>query len=287
MGVHSCALSALGPTHSEVLEDCTTSPIMLKLVISLCLVCVALGQYRQQNQAATAKITKFSLSNDGSGRFGAAYAQNDGTVYKEETGPNGERKGQYSYVDQSGKTITVRYTAGKDGFRVQGDHVPSGGLTAAAYSPQQSQQYRPQQQQYQPQQQAHRFAQQTASSHDYDYFDGPLPNGRGNNAGYNSAPAQRTYAPAPQQAASNANPFINPYDSTHNDFRYNQNAGTYGGGSSSGPAYRTGAGVPPCADCAGVNPFINPYDNSHRNPQAYGVGASSSSSNKNKFNFNF
>ena len=30
---------------------------------------------------------------------------------------SGERIGQYSYIDQDGQTITVRYSAGKDGFR--------------------------------------------------------------------------------------------------------------------------------------------------------------------------
>lgn len=37
---------------------------------------------------------------------------------------NGNVQGQYSYVDPNGKTITVKYTAGKDGFQVQGDHLP-------------------------------------------------------------------------------------------------------------------------------------------------------------------
>ena len=69
-------------------------------------------------------------------RFGAAYAQEDGTVYREETSADGERVGQYSYIDNDGKTITVRYTAGRDGFRIlEGDHVPTGanGLNSAAY----------------------------------------------------------------------------------------------------------------------------------------------------------
>ena len=48
-------------------------------------------------------------------------------MYREETTADGERVGQYSYIDQAGKTITVRYTAGKDGFRIlEGDHVPTG-----------------------------------------------------------------------------------------------------------------------------------------------------------------
>ena len=36
--------------------------------------------------------------------------------------------GQYSYVGDDGKTYTVRYSAGRDGFRIlSGDHIPSGG----------------------------------------------------------------------------------------------------------------------------------------------------------------
>ena len=38
-------------------------------------------------------------------------------MFREETGPGGERVGQYSYIDQAGKTITVKYSAGKDGFK--------------------------------------------------------------------------------------------------------------------------------------------------------------------------
>ena len=51
---------------------------------------------------------------------------------------DGERIGQYSYIDNDGKTITVKYTAGKDGFRIlEGDHVPRGatGLESAAFDP--------------------------------------------------------------------------------------------------------------------------------------------------------
>merc|ERR1711981_1225463 len=56
----------------------------------------------------------------------------------EEVTADGERIGQYSYIDNDGKTITVKYTAGKDGFRIlEGDHVPIGatGLNSAAFDP--------------------------------------------------------------------------------------------------------------------------------------------------------
>lgn len=75
------------------------------------------------------------LSGDGS--FGSAYVQEDGVEFKEETGQNGERKGQYSYVDPNGKKITVHYTAGKNGFQVSGDHLPKApaGLPHTAPAP--------------------------------------------------------------------------------------------------------------------------------------------------------
>merc|ERR1711890_162769 len=52
---------------------------------------------------------------------------------REESGGNNERIGQYSYVDDKGKTITVKYSAGVNGFRIlEGDHIPSGGQNSAA-----------------------------------------------------------------------------------------------------------------------------------------------------------
>merc|ERR1711997_372371 len=49
-----------------------------------------------------------------------------------ESGGNNERIGQYSYIDDTGKTITVKYSAGINGFRIlEGDHIPSGGQNSA------------------------------------------------------------------------------------------------------------------------------------------------------------
>merc|ERR1712083_329390 len=51
---------------------------------------------------------------------------------REESGGNNERIGQYSYIDDTGKTITVKYSAGINGFRIlEGDHIPSGGQNSA------------------------------------------------------------------------------------------------------------------------------------------------------------
>merc|ERR1712088_676387 len=59
-------------------------------------------------------------------------------MFREETTADGERIGQYSYIDENGQTITVRYTAGKDGFRIlEGNHIPEGanGLQSAPFDP--------------------------------------------------------------------------------------------------------------------------------------------------------
>jgi len=254
---------------------------MLKFVVASCLACVALGQYVDPEKA---KILKEQRFNAGDGRFGSAYAQEDGTVYREETGADGERVGQYSYIDNAGKTITVRYSAGKDGFRIlEGDHVPTGanGLNSAAYQPRPAAAAARPQQQFVPQQQSQRFSQQQtapvaqSTDYDYEYFDGVPPQQQTNN--FVQQP-QQTFAPAPtaaprrfsapQQPAANANPFINPHDPTHRNFQFNQNGANFGGGSHFRGAHAASA-VPPCADCANVNPFINPFDASHRNPQAF------------------
>merc|ERR1712194_576918 len=108
---------------------------MMKFIVASCLATAACGQFVDPKNA---KILKEQRFNAGDGRFGSAYAQEDGSVFREETSADGERVGQYSYIDNDGKTITVRYTAGKDGFRIlEGDHVPEGanGLNSAAFDP--------------------------------------------------------------------------------------------------------------------------------------------------------
>merc|ERR1712029_467282 len=186
---------------------------MFKLLIASCLSASVLGQ---NIDAKNAKILKEQRFDAGDGRFGAAFAQEDGTVFREETTSDGERIGQYSYIDQDGKTITVRYSAGKDGFRIlEGSHVPEGatGLQSAAFDPAiaeaggqdlpqqpaapapRQQQPRPvAQQQFQPQQQQQ----------------------------FRPAPVQQQ-----QQPAADFNPFINPADPTHRDFQHNVNAAQF------------------------------------------------------------
>lgn len=71
-----------------------------------------------------------------------------GQSFREETRlPDGTVRGAYGYVDPSGQQRIVRYTAGKEGFKVDSDS-PSGAAAAAApvSAPQQS--YRPAPQSY-------------------------------------------------------------------------------------------------------------------------------------------
>merc|ERR1712215_340292 len=204
---------------------------MFRLMLTFCLVGVSMSQYVDPAQA---KILKEQRFNAGDGRFGSAYAQEDGVVFREEAGANGERTGQDSYVDKAGKTITVRYSAGVDGFKIlEGAHVPTGanGQNSAVHDPN----YR---------EPAPAPVQQAAPAYQYN-----------NNVQANNY-VQPTQAPNP-----NRNPFINPDDPTHRNFRYNTNAAKYAPGNSYSQQVNS---VPPCADCAGANPFINPYDPSHQ-----------------------
>merc|ERR1711892_1503456 len=183
-----------------------------------------------------AKILKEQRFNAGDGRHGSAFAQEDGTVFREETTADGERIGQYSYIDNDGKTITVRYTAGKDGFRIlEGAHVPTGatGFAPAPVAPVRAAPV----QVAAPVRQAAPVAQP-----DYDYVDTPVD--------------------------PNFNPFINPHDPTHRDFNFNRNGADFApqnnNNNNNALARNFVNNVPNCADCAGVNPFINPFDASHQ-----------------------
>merc|ERR1712086_1007594 len=225
-------LHCLHLSKARSVEDCE----MYKLVAASCLVAAACGQFVEPQNA---KILKEQRFNAGDGRFGSAFAQEDGTVYREETTADGERIGQYSYIDNDGKTITVRYTAGKDGFRIsEGAHVPTGatGQESAAFVAKAPAPVAAPVQVAAPVKVAApvRQAAPVAQPIDYDYVDEPVD--------------------------PNFNPFINPHDPTHRDFQFNRNGANFGPNN----ANTFVNSVPACADCAGVNPFINPFDASHQ-----------------------
>lgn len=73
----------------------------------------------------TAAIVQEARYLNGNGAFGAAYQQEDGIDFKEETDADGNRRGTYSYIDPTGQRKTVSYIAGKNGFQAVGDHIPS------------------------------------------------------------------------------------------------------------------------------------------------------------------
>merc|ERR1712198_206278 len=87
-----------------------------------------------QGDPSLAKIIeeqRFNLGNGG--KFGHAANQEDGVIIMEESSGSNSRIGAYSYIGDDGKTYTVKYEAGVNGFRIlSGDHIPSGGQTAAA-----------------------------------------------------------------------------------------------------------------------------------------------------------
>ena len=210
---------------------------MLRFVV---FACVASSLALAQNiDPKDAKILKEQRFNAGDGRNGAAFATEDGQVFREETDINGNRVGQYSYIGENGQVFTVKYSAGKDGFRIiEGDHIRATGQEAAPFNPEAEQ---------------------------------PLP------AAPRAAPVQPVQAPvqAPvqqfvdydypvEEADPNRNPFINPHDPTHRDFAFNRNGADFEPKTGRVPTAPHAASlVPDCADCAGVNPFVNPFDASH------------------------
>merc|ERR1711899_550684 len=164
---------------------------MLRMVVIACVASMCLGQTVLDKDA---KILKEQRFNAGDGRTGAAFATENGQIFREETDANGNRIGQYSYIGDNGKVFTVKYSAGKDGFKIlEGDHIQATGQDSAPFDP--------------------KIAGEDAPAD-------PAP-----------APAPRRVAPAParvplparapapirqqvQESDPNRNPFINPHDPT-------------------------------------------------------------------------
>lgn len=71
------------------------------------------GQYNPDPRTAAIIHEQRYLSGDG--QFGAAYTQEDGTDFQEETDADGTRRGKYSYIDPTGQKRSISYTAGKNG----------------------------------------------------------------------------------------------------------------------------------------------------------------------------
>jgi hypothetical protein len=222
---------------------------MFRLVVLTCVIAASCGQFVEDKNA---KIIKEQRFNAGDGRAGSAFATENELVFREETALDGSRIGQYSYIGDDGKTYTVKYSAGKEGFRIlEGAHIPSGGQDAAAFVATPAPE--PAAPIAEPQQPAIRAR--------------PAP-----------APQQiRLPAPEPQipeydlveePVDPNFNPFINPHDPTHRNFAFNKNGAKF---APKVPGVLDSSFVPPCAGCEGLNPFINPFDASHTNFQQTGL----------------
>merc|ERR1711892_1594100 len=218
MGVEHCPHLSI----ARSVEECR----MMKFIVASCLAAAACGQFVDPKNA---KILKEQRFNAGDGRFGSAFAQEDGSVFREETTADGERVGQYSYIDNDGKTITVRYTAGKDGFRIlEGAHVPEGanGLNSAAFDPNSA---AAQQQFQEPQQAAPAPVREAPRARPASVRQAPVRQAPVRQQQFQQAPVQRQqFAPArPAQQTSEFNPFINPADPTHLNFQVNTNAAQF------------------------------------------------------------
>jgi len=225
------------------------------MVVIACVASACLGQTVQDKDARILKEQRF---NAGDGRNGAAFATENGQIFREETDINGNRIGQYSYIGDNGQVYTVKYSAGIDGFKIlEGDHIQATGQDSAPFDPKIAGEDR---------------APLPAAA------PAPLP-------ARTPLPAR---APAPirqevQVSDPNRNPFINPHDPTHRDFAFNTNGAQFQpqtpagqparAPQQGGPVILDASFVPNCAGCAGINPFVNPFDKSHGGQQVAFVPA--------------
>ncbi|KAJ8921974.1 hypothetical protein NQ315_008611 [Exocentrus adspersus] len=81
-------------------------------------------QYYQRTPPPPQILThKQALNHDGNFKY--LFTSENGLAQGESIAPDGSRNGGYSYVDPTGRKISVKYTAGKEGFRIlEADHLP-------------------------------------------------------------------------------------------------------------------------------------------------------------------
>lgn len=104
-------------------------------------------QYNYQRTPPPQILThKQALNHDGNFKY--LFTSENGLAQGESIAPDGSRNGGYSYVDPTGRKISVKYTAGKEGFRIlEADHLPKAPQPIAPLPAAQSpvpQAYRPQ-----------------------------------------------------------------------------------------------------------------------------------------------
>merc|ERR1711971_723030 len=85
MGSHCLNLLSRATAELEQSEESRpTPPVMFRVVLVSCLAAAACGQSLESKDAKILKEQRFAA---GDGRFGSAFAQEDGTVFREETIP--------------------------------------------------------------------------------------------------------------------------------------------------------------------------------------------------------
>ncbi|XP_056648489.1 endocuticle structural glycoprotein SgAbd-8-like [Diorhabda sublineata] len=113
------------------------SPVIV-LTLSLILSCQCQRQYQQQspeysqenaynlqNTPPPPQILSHKQALNHDGNFKYVFTSDNGLAQGESISPDGSRNGGYSYIDPNGKKISVKYTAGKEGFRIlEADHLP-------------------------------------------------------------------------------------------------------------------------------------------------------------------
>ncbi|GIY47942.1 uncharacterized protein CDAR_443661 [Caerostris darwini] len=213
------------------------NPTMISQIFFLSLVAVCLAQYNyNQNQYApqnyqhqpqnnqvnngAAPLHYVSIGPQLQGDYKFGYNTGKDGVFREETrNPDGSVSGAYGYIDASGKQKVIKYTAGKDGFKAEGDDIPKAPpapqpAAPAAYQPQQPA-YQPQQSHYQPQQYQ------------------PAPQ-------YQPQPAYNNYV-QPQQSQS-YNQYSQPQGGAYNPFAYHTPAPGQAGNPVNQLSYSIGGG---------------------------------------------
>ncbi|XP_050498279.1 uncharacterized protein LOC126879253 isoform X1 [Diabrotica virgifera virgifera] len=144
---------------------------VLGVTLSLLLSCQCQRQYQHQQPAVQynqedsysyqstqppPQILSHKQALNHDGNFKYLFTSENGLAQGESIAPDGSRNGGYSYVDPNGKKISVKYTAGKEGFRIlEADHLPKAPqpvvpLPVPVQQPAYQPQYQPQPQQYQP-----------------------------------------------------------------------------------------------------------------------------------------
>ena len=82
----------------------------------------------QQRSYQPAAVHYVNIGKDLAGDYKFGYDTgkgNDGQSFREETRlPDGTVQGAYGYVDASGQQRIIKYTAGKNGYQVEGDGIP-------------------------------------------------------------------------------------------------------------------------------------------------------------------